>query len=339
VTSRTPKGDGLDVVDPRWILDHLSGGVVVVNASYDVCYRNEAARRLMHPHRLRLHAPLPDIATEPSLASVAERLFRRGVLGELELHAADGRAYVVHGVLHAPTRTGLLQFDDVSARARQSRAEHDFAVNAAHEFLSPLTAIAGAAQVLHDSAKDIPHVRDRFIGHILDGANRLISISRALLVLARAEANIEPPRVAVVPLRPLLQQVVDDAIRSRREVAVECSADAAVLADENLLHQAVANLLQNADRHARDAIRVAVRDREDTFVIEVSDDGVGMMPEHLERATERFFSGERDAGGFGIGLSVARRAIEILGGSLSLVSDDSGTRARIELPRARLVET
>ena len=70
----------------------------------------------------------------------------------------------------------------------------------------------------------------------------------------------------------------------------------------------------------------------------VVDRGAGILPENLERVTERFFSGAgRDSGGYGIGLSIAVRAAEALGGALELASDRAGTRARLKLPSARLL--
>jgi two-component system phosphate regulon sensor histidine kinase PhoR len=225
----------------------------------------------------------------------------------------------------------------MTAHARRTRAEHDFVVNAAHEFLSPLTAIAGAAYVLQESAKDEPAVRDRFIGHIVDAANRLISIARAVLVLARVEAGVEPPRLELVPLRPLLDEV---AATAKEGVSVTaCSRTAAVLADRDLLRQAISNLVENAKRHSNEVIEIVVDERgERMTAIEIIDRGSGILPEHLERVTRRFFTaGGRDSDGYGIGLSLAARAIDILGGTLALESGREGTRARIEVPSAHLV--
>ena len=72
--------------------------------------------------------------------------------------------------------------------------------------------------------------------------------------------------------------------------------------------------------------------------VDIVDPAPAILPEHLERVTERFFSGDgRDSGGYGIGLSIAVRAAEVLGGTLELASDRSGTRARLKLPSARLL--
>jgi signal transduction histidine kinase len=228
----------------------------------------------------------------------------------------------------------IVEIDDITARARRFYSEQRFNADAAHEILGPLTAIAGAAQVLQGSAKDDPQARDRFIGHIADGTERLISIATALLVLARAESGDQAPRLELVPVRPLLEDVVGQ----KSDVALECARTVGVLADRDLLRQALGTLLDNARRHAREGIAVAVVEADGTVTIDILDTGSGILPEHLERVTERFYSAAgRDSGGYGIGLSIAARAAKVLGGTLDVASSRSGTRARLRLPSARIL--
>ena len=213
---------------------------------------------------------------------------------------------------------------------RRFHSEQRFVADAAHEILGPLTAIAGAAQVLQESAKDDPAARDRFIAHIADGTERLVSTATALLVLARAGVGRRSAAAGARPVRPLLEDVVGQ----NADVALECAPSVGVLADPDLLRQALATLLDNARRHARDGIAIAVAGADGTVSIDILDSGSGILPEHLERVTDRFYSAAgRDSGGYGIGLSIAARAAKVLGGTLDLASSRSGTRARLGFPR------
>jgi two-component system, OmpR family, phosphate regulon sensor histidine kinase PhoR len=315
------------------VLDHLPGGVIVVDSGRVVRYRNLAAQLICHPEPLLIGAPVPDLGWQPPIDQVLERLSRHRVIRELELRAGD-RTFLLSGRLPGDTRLALLQITDVTTRARRFYSEERFTSDAAHEILGPLTAIAGAAQVLQESAKDDPQARDRFIGHIADGTERLISIAMALLVLARAESGDQAPRLELVPVRPLLEDVVGH----QADVTLECAANVGVLAEPDLLRQALATLLDNARRHAREGIAVAVAEADGTVSIDILDTGSGILPEHLERVTERFYSAAgRDSGGYGIGLSIAARAAKVLGGTLDLASSRSGTRARLRLPSARIL--
>jgi two-component system phosphate regulon sensor histidine kinase PhoR len=321
----------LAVPELTTVLDHLPAGVIVLGDERAIRYCNLAARRVVHPEPLVYGAPLPELGWEPPLEQVVARLFRHGTVAEQELSGGD-RTFAVEG---AVTRgMGILRIADVSARARQLRAEQDFVVNAAHEILSPLSAIAGAAHVLQESAKDDPQNRDRFIAHIVAATDRLVSVATALLVLARAESGVEAPRLELVPIRPLLEEVR----RQWTDVSVSCPDSVAVLADPDLARQALATLLDNARRHSRDDVEIVVEEVDAMIAIEIADRGSGILPEHLERVTDRFFSGGgRDSGGYGVGLSIAARVANVLGGTLDFRSTRSGTRARLELPSARLL--
>jgi signal transduction histidine kinase len=315
------------------VLHHLPAGTIVLDSDHTVRYSNLAAQRIFHPERLVDGAPLPANDWDPPLDELLARLARNRVVREVELRAGE-RLLLVEGRVHGDRQLAVLQIDDLTARARRIRSDERFVVDVAHEILSPLSAIAGAAHVLQERAQDDPKARARFIAHIVDRTDRLISTATALLVLARAEAGGEPPRLELVRVRPVLEEI---AGRSG-DVAVECSTSVGVLADEDLLRQALATLVDNARRHSRDEVVVRATDGEDTVEIDVLDRGSGILPEHLERVTERFYSGAgRDSGGFGVGLSIAARAAKVLGGTLDFASDRAGTRARLRLPSARIL--
>jgi signal transduction histidine kinase len=193
--------------------------------------------------------------------------------------------------------------------------------------------------VLAESGEDA-EVRARFVHNIVDAANRLVDTSRALLVLARAEAGTEPPRPEVLELNRVLSTVFAREHTRECEIDVTCPRDATVLADYDMLVLALGALRDNACRHAAGSpitVGVAEVASGERAEIEIVSDGsrVAAGSGDLSRMAERFVSGEgRDSGGFGIGLSIAERAARLLGGGLSLAADDRHVRARIEIPTA-----
>jgi two-component system, OmpR family, phosphate regulon sensor histidine kinase PhoR len=315
------------------ILDRLPAGVVVVDRHGAVRYANTAAQRHLHPARIRIGEPLPGVAADRPLEELTEQLFRQRVLGDESVRIGD-ETFAVAGAVDRNEVLASLVIEDVTTGVRRRRSEEDFAVNASHEILGPVAAIAGAAQVLQDGAKDDPQARDRFLTHISDASDRLTSIATALLVLARAESGLGGPRLELVPVRPILE----DVARGMDDVTVSCSEKFGVLADADLFRQAVTMLVENARRHSQEGVGITVAEAGQMVAVDVLDRGAGILPENLERVTERFFSGAgRDSGGYGIGLSIAVRAAEALGGALELASDRTGTRARLKLPSARLL--
>lgn len=223
---------------------------------------------------------------------------------------------------------------------RRARVERDFVTNAAHELRTPLAAILSAVEVLQSGAKDVPEELDRFLAHIEVQCRRLQRLAHSLLVLARAQMSQEPPRMERILLAPLLRDVAA-AVSPADGVAVRvrCGSRTSITASRDLLEQALVSVAENAVRYAtRGEIALTARslDRNGTVRIEVRDTGPGMTPRDRDRAVERFHRGSDDTGdGFGLGLSIASQAVDVLGGELEIVSEPGeGTTVAMTLKRA-----
>ena len=225
---------------------------------------------------------------------------------------------------------------DLTERARLARAEREFVTNAAHELRTPLAALVSAVEVLQSGAKDDLHQRDRFLAHVEQQSNRLQRLVRALLLLARVQTLREEVDREPIPVRSLLEDVAALGPKDRIRVAAECPPETAVLTNRDLAEQALLNLLSNATKYAPEGDIVLSGRSDNGFVaLEVTDVGPGMTPEQRERAAERFYRGQDETDGFGLGLSIAQQAAEALSGRLELESNSpGGTRARLLLPLA-----
>jgi signal transduction histidine kinase len=310
------------------VVERLPIGVIVFSKrSGEVVFANRAAQRLLHPVKIRRGTELPEPWEGFSLRGYARRLDNPGVAPDEDVEVGRDHVYRLSGITARETNSGVILVEDVSARERRSRAEREFVANAAHELLTPLTGIVGAAHVLQAGAKDVPEERDRFIEHIAYECNRLTRIARSLLVLARAQSGEEPPRLDVLPLGALLHESVD---QSGAEIAIRCDEGLTVFTDADLFTQAVANLIANAVRHGSGGENVieARPIADDLVQIDVRDTsaGAGDVGDFLPRF--RTAAG-RDGGGFGLGLSIAYQSLEAVGARLGL----EGGSARIELPR------
>jgi PAS domain S-box-containing protein len=221
---------------------------------------------------------------------------------------------------------------------RRARVEREFVTNAAHELRTPLTAMVSALEVLEAGAKDVPEERDRFLGHLADQCARLHRLTHSLLLLARAQMGQEPVKAERVALAPLLADVAAE-LRTTESVSVEveCPDGLAVLANKELLQHAVANVAANAAKYVeRGRISLAGRRDGGQVRVEVVDTGPGIAPEHESRAFERFYRGHDIEGdGFGLGLAIAKQAIERQEGEISLESKAGmGTKVSVTLPAA-----
>jgi signal transduction histidine kinase len=204
-----------------------------------------------------------------------------------------------------------------AARAREAR----FVADAAHELRTPLAAIATIAQAAPPSADTAA------IARIALSASALVS---DLLTLVRGEAvaaRVREPvglaailRAAVAELPAAAEPAAGAARPTSGEPRVDLDAgpEIYVLGEERRLRQLVANLLDNARRHARSAVRLRVFAEGDQAVVEVEDDGPGVDPADRERVFERFFSSRPHGEGSGLGLAIARWVARSHGGDVTV---------------------
>ncbi|WP_200341869.1 PAS domain-containing protein [Rhodovibrio sodomensis] len=233
----------------------------------------------------------------------------------------------------------------MEAAQEANRAKSNFLANMSHELRTPLNAILGYTEMMR---KEIlgPIGNPKYGEYITDihtSGQYLLDLLEDVLDLSRLEAGGRPLTAEAI----LLDEVVDAALTVLRADRDAIRTDAAtgirVGADARALQQILVNLLSNALKYG-DGSPIAIEVvSDDTRVhIDVFDQGPGIDPDHLKRVMEPFYRGAADAyvagsgkTGAGVGLALARRLAQDMGGNLCLYSTPgAGTRARITLPAA-----
>ena len=210
-----------------------------------------------------------------------------------------------------------------------------------HEMKSPVAAIRGAAELLHE---DMPaERREKFVANIQAEARRLQNIIDRLLALAALESRRKldhPEAVALADLAHAVCAQLQPAAEARGlTFDLACDGQPEVLGESFLLESALHNLLQNAIDFspAGGAIRIRVAAEAQTATITVEDAGPGIPDYALPRLFERFYSLARPGGGrksSGLGLCFVREAAALHGGGIHVENraDAPGTRAILRLP-------
>jgi len=326
------------------LLGRLDQGVVAIDADLRIEVANTAAARLLDVNSLAEGDELPDPwPPHFPLRYFAAQLFAPGsALAVERVTPAEGESYTVTGVPAGRFGTAMLVITDMSELERREHVQRDFVANAAHELRTPVTAIKSAIEVLQGGAKERPEERDRFLEIVERQAARLGRLSHALLILARAEAGdleatLEPVELCAVLREVAAELPADDA----PSVEVNCPEDILVQTHRDLIEQVVVNLATNATKYSGgSAVRLSARRLDGTVAIDVSDAGPGIPLEDRTRVFDRFYRGrERDASGFGLGLAIVRQAVRVLGGTLTIASEEGeGTTVRVLLPLPPVAE-
>ncbi|MDW4904535.1 HAMP domain-containing sensor histidine kinase [Streptomyces sp. ADMS] len=208
---------------------------------------------------------------------------------------------------------GLARTTNETLAALETSVERQrrFVADASHELRSPIASLRTQLEVgaAHPELLDVD-------GAVEDTV-RLQRLAADLLLLARLDAGERPAGTRVD-----LAELVREQAGGRADVTLEAGVTVEVAGSRGQLGRLVANLLDNAQRHARSAVTVSVRQEGQRAVVEVADDGEGVPEGDRERVFERFVrldaARSRDEGGAGLGLAIARDVAVRHGGTLTV---------------------
>ena len=236
----------------------------------------------------------------------------------------------------------------LAALARSDERQRRFVADAAHELRTPIAGLHASIEVagLHPN---LPR-DDKWLGELRDGHRRLGRLVDDLLVLASVDEHAPRHRT---PVR--LEGVLIDAAQRRTppglRIHFEATGRATILGDPTQLERIVANLVDNAVRHARSEVRLALVAEAADAVITVADDGAGIAPDDRDRIWVRFarledersqlsagLPGEHNGGGTGLGLALVKELVQVHGGTASVTDAESGGALfTVRLPLAGVV--
>jgi signal transduction histidine kinase len=229
--------------------------------------------------------------------------------------------------LATTTNTTLTALEESAQRQRR------FIADAAHELRSPIASLRTQLEV----AKAHPRLLE-LDGLIADSV-RLEHLAADLLLLARLDAG-EQPRTDRVDLAALIHDEITHRTGDLHPVRVEIPEDRiAVLGSRIQLGRVLANLVDNAQRHAATAVRISLTRNDNEVVLAVSDDGTGVPLADRDRIFRRFVrlddARSREDGGAGLGLAIVRDVVERHRGEIRVDdSTDGGARFAVILPNA-----
>ncbi|HEX9855680.1 MAG TPA: GAF domain-containing sensor histidine kinase [Acidimicrobiia bacterium] len=224
------------------------------------------------------------------------------------------------------------------------RAKDEFIASVSHEVRTPLTAVVGLAEELSSDDGTLgAEATAELIDLIADQSQEVANIIEDLLVAARADTG----SIRVMPVAVDLKELVDTELVSGRFVemvgrgrlAVEVPSFV-VWADPTRVRQILRNLITNAMRYGGDDVRITARDRGGRIRLSVVDNGPGIPREDRERVFapyERAHNRPTQPGSVGLGLTVARRLAELMGGTLAYRYLDGWSQFELTLPAPEMV--
>jgi len=218
-----------------------------------------------------------------------------------------------------------------------------FTADASHELRTPLTAIRSVGEVALQTPKSATEYRD-VIGSMLEETDRLTRLVDSLLTLSRADAghiHVQRTDISLLGLAQEASSLVEVLAEEKQQrISVEGVPTLIVSGDRLILRQALINLIDNAIKYSPAEAEILVRvaaGKDNRLIVEVVDQGPGVPQEHRSRIFDRFYrvdsARSREWGGAGLGLAIARWAVEIHGGQITFQSvEGQGSTFRVALP-------
>lgn len=325
-------------------------GVLLLDAHNQIDWCNATAARhfgLDVQRDLRQHAV--HLIRNPEFVSYlqAQRFHE-----PLHMHRQSGRDVLTLSVQAFPygDQQKLLLSQDITQFERTEAMRRDFVANVSHEIKTPLTVLAGFIETLRDTPLDDAG-RDKALALMQSQSDRMRILVEDLLTLARLEGDAYPPADLVVPMQPMLEQLLDEGralSAGRHTITLHARSSTAVRGSAHELHSALSNLVSNAVRYTPDGGKVDLAwdegvDETGRKVAEFSvrDTGIGVAADHIPRLTERFYRVDRGrsrgSGGTGLGLAIVKHVLMRHQAQLVVESvPGKGSRFIVRFPEARL---
>src|SRR4051794_2164751 len=319
------------------VLEDVLEGKLVYRASMDPPANPEEEELLRLGLRSRVLAPLQVGPRTIGMLGLVRAEADAFAPAELDLVSLLGR-------LVATTVQNIRAYESERSTAdelrRLSALRADFVSLVSHELRSPMAAVIGAARTMQGRWRELtPDQRQAFLALIGDETSRLATLIDDVLDTSRIEAGTFSFTFSDVDLAELLRDVVMAAELAQDEVQLttELGALPHVRGDRERLRQVIQNLVDNAVKYSSAGGRVHVSALADDghVLIDVADEGPGIVPDDHELTFEKFgrSSGGATKPGSGLGLFIARSIAEAHGGTLDVRSvPEQGSVFRLELP-------
>ncbi|MGY4383565.1 two-component system phosphate regulon sensor histidine kinase PhoR [Pedobacter sp. UYP24] len=211
---------------------------------------------------------------------------------------------------------------EIELLKKQEQFRREFLSNVSHEFKTPLFAIQGYIETLQDCLTDDPETAARFLKKAANNVDRLSYLINDLDSISKLETGEIPINYQKFDFVTLTKEVMEGLEDNAKNKGIKLSfkekytSPAMVNADREKIRQVMINLVQNSLKYGKTNGSTAIKifELHDQYLIEVTDDGIGINEKHLPRLFERFYRIDthrsREEGGTGLGLAIVKHILE-----------------------------
>jgi two-component system phosphate regulon sensor histidine kinase PhoR len=335
------------------VLSSMNEGVMLLSTKGKIMLVNDALSEMFELKGNPIDRQYWEVLRNKDINELIENVFRsnKNSKKEISIFYPRERNYLVNvRTLDYPEKVLILVVFDITDFKSLEKIKADFIANVSHELRTPLTAIKGYTETLEEEAYENREDQRQFLGIIKRHTDRLINIVSDLLVLSEIESkeslSLEMSKSDFEDVD--INEVVKSSYESLRRKISEKNLQVEINVMEDipgikgnrfLLEQMLINLIDNAVKYTpeRGRVTISAYSEDSNINLEISDTGIGIPKENLNRIFERFYrvdnTRSRKLGGTGLGLSIVKHIAIIHNGKIDVKSEvGKGSRFLITLP-------
>ena len=324
------------------IISAIQSGIAVLNEKGKFVLSNEYFQQIFSSSQLK-GKYFWEVIRDEQLNDQINRLIegKEVFTTEIELFKND---YLCHGTYISKKKESILVLHDITHSKKLAQIKRDLISNLSHELRTPLTSIKGYIETIEISDEINQLERNRYMQIIKRNTERLINMVDDLLLLSELEVKMEKLEIEKVNLEEMIWNIHKIFALALQEKELKFNFDVQenlpeIEADIYKLEQMFINLIDNAIKYTeKGEINISMKFLPDYKIkIEITDTGIGIKKEDLDRIFERFYvvnkARSRKQGGTGLGLSIVKHIVMMHKGEITVDSQlGRGTRFTIILP-------
>ena len=297
----------------NYIIDSMNQGVIILDDHENILLINSFAKNLFHSKEAKT---LPALTILPEIHDVYVSSLEKesSIILKIEETTLLVSAHPITDVWVKDNEKGSsILLVDISEEQRLESAKKDFFANASHELKSPLTSILGYTQMIKEGFLTDKADVDDALNKIQSEGKRMNEIIIAMLELSRLESETVQKNNEYTPINEVIHEELlqFDTEINRKGIVVSIFGESfSVKVNKEDLSSLLKNILENAIRYNKDNGKVSLTFDKAKKSLSISDSGIGIPKEDLDRIFERFFrvdkARSRKLGGTGLGLSIVK---------------------------------
>ena len=337
------------------ILESMKSGVVAVDVEKKIIFLNQLAERLFKVKDFQVNGKnVVEVLRNYQIENFVDKILKNETDSfQDEIVFENNRIYQIYSrpmydeENEAEIVGALILFEDVTEVRNLERIRQDFVANVSHELKTPLTSIKGFAETLKNGAMENKELREKFIDIIDVEAARIIDLTEDLLSLSDIESNSEMASREAINAYEIVAEVLEIFSIAADEKNIEIKRELEdnipkLMGNINWFKQILINLIDNALKYTPEngSVQVKLMSFNGELVVKISDTGIGVSQQHIDRLFERFYrvdkARSRQEGGTGLGLSIVKHIVIAFNGRIEVESElEEGSVFTVSIPYER----